>query len=263
MSAFLAGALVLAGCQSDSDTEDTTFAVNTNTSAVKQSSTLSLEAEDYDTEINDAQKISLDEQSGDVKITKAGTYQLSGTLKNGSVVVDAKAAVVRIVLDNAHIRSKNSAPIYVKQADKVIITLPKGTASSLKDTASYTVDEKEEPSAALFSKDDLTINGSGTLNITASYKNGIQCKDTLKLVDTNLNITAENDGIKARDALLIYKGSYMVQAQGAGIVTTNEKEQGNLCIDQGTFAIEAQQDGLQSAGDLTIYDGVFTVTSGG
>ena len=224
MSAFLAGALVLAGCQSDSDTEDTTSAVNTNTSAVKQSSTLSLEAEDYDTEINDAQKISLDEQSGDVKITKAGTYQLSGTLKNGSVVVDAKAAVVRIVLDNAHIRSKNSAPIYVKQADKVIITLPKGTASSLKDTASYTVDEKEEPSAALFSKDDLTINGSGTLNITASYKNGIQCKDTLKLVDTNLNITAENDGIKARDALLIYKGSYMVQAQGDGIVTTNEKE---------------------------------------
>ena len=125
------------------------------------------------------------------------------------------------------------------------------------------MDEKEEPSAALFSKDDLTINGSGTLNITASYKNGIQCKDTLKLVDTNLNITAENDGIKARDALLIYKGSYMVQAQGDGIVTTNEKEQGNLCIDQGTFAIEAQQDGLQSAGDLTIYDGVFTVTSGG
>ena len=263
MSAFLAGALVLAGCQSDSDTEDTTSAVNINTSAVKQSSTLSLEAEDYDTEINDAQKISLDEQSGDVKIKKAGTYQLSGTLKNGSVVVDAKAAVVRIVLDNAHIRSKNSAPVYVKQADKVIITLPKGTASSLKDTASYTVDEKEEPSAALFSKDDLTINGSGTLNITASYKNGIQCKDTLKLVDTNLNITAENDGIKVRDALLIYKGSYTVKAQGDGIVTTNEKEQGNLSIDQGTFAIEAQQDGLQSAGDLTIYDGVFTVTSGG
>ena len=80
MSAFLAGALVLAGCQSDSDTEDTTSAVNTNTSAVKQSSTLSLEAEDYDTEINDAQKISLDEQSGDVKIKKAGTYQLSGTV---------------------------------------------------------------------------------------------------------------------------------------------------------------------------------------
>lgn len=169
MSAFLAGALVLAGCQSDSDTEDTTSAVNTNTSAVKQSSTLSLEAEDYDTEINDAQKISLDEQSGDVKITKAGTYQLSGTLKNGSVVVDAKAAVVRIVLDNAHIRSKNSAPVYVKQADKVIITLPKGTASSLKDTASYTVDEKEEPSAALFSKDDLTINGSGTLDYDGSF----------------------------------------------------------------------------------------------
>ena len=78
-----------------------------------------------------------------------------------------------------------------------------------------------------------------------------------------MNITAENDGIKVRDALLIYKGSYTVKAQGDGIVTTNEKEQGNLSIDQGTFAIEAQQDGLQSAGDLTIYDGVFTVTSGG
>lgn len=262
MSAFLAGALILAGCQSDQDAADASSAEATNVSAVKQSSTLSLKAEDYNTEISDAQKISLDAQSGDVKITKAGTYQLSGTLKNGSVIVDAKDAVVRIVLDNAHIESKNSAPVYVKQADKVIITLPKGTSSSLKDTASYTVDEKEEPSAALFSKDDLTINGSGTLNITASYKNGIQCKDTLKLVDTNLNITAENDGIKAKDALLIYKGSYTVKAQGDGILTTNEKEQGNLSIDQGTFAIEAQQDGLQSAGDLTIYDGVFTVTSG-
>lgn len=263
MSAFLAVALILAGCQSDQDTADTSSAEATNASVVKQSSTLSLEAADYITEISDAQKISLDAQSGDVKITKAGTYQLSGTLKNGSIIVDAKDAVVRIVLNNAHIESKNSAPVYVKQADKVIITLPKGTSSSLKDTASYTVDEKEEPSAALFSKDDLTINGSGTLNITASYKNGIQCKDTLKLVDTNLNITAENDGIKAKDALLIYKGSYTVKAQGDGIVTTNEKEQGNLSIDQGTFAIEVQQDGLQSAGDLTIYDGVFTVTSGG
>ena len=263
MSAFLAVALILAGCQSDQDTADTSSAEATNASVVKQSSTLSLEAADYITEICDAQKISLDAQSGDVKITKAGTYQLSGTLKNGSVIVDAKDAVVRIVLNNAHIESKNSAPVYVKHANKVIITLPKGTSSSLKDTAIYTVDEKEEPSAALFSKDDLTINGSGTLDITASYKNGIQCKDTLKLVNTNLNITAENDGIKAKDALLIYKGSYMVKAQGDGIVTTNEKEQGNLSIDQGTFAIEAQQDGLQSAGDLTIYDGVFTVTSGG
>lgn len=263
MSAFLAGALILAGCQSDQDAAETSSAEATNVSTVKQSSSLSLEAEDYNTEISDAQKISLDEQSGDVKITKAGTYQLSGTLKNGSVIVDAKDAVVRIVLDNAHIQSENSAPVYVKQAGKVIITLPKGTSSSLKDTASYTVDEKEEPSAALFSKDDLTINGSGSLYITASYKNGIQCKDTLKLVDTNLNITAENDGIKAKDALLVYKGSYKVKAQGDGIVTTNEKEQGNLSIDQGTFAIEAQQDGLQSAGDLTIYDGSFTVTSGG
>lgn len=263
MSAFLAGALILAGCQSDQDAADTSSAEATNVSAVKQSSTLSLEAADYITEISDAQKISLDAQSGDVKITKAGTYQLSGTLKNGSVIVDAKDAVVRIVLNNAHIESKNSAPVYVKHVNKVIITLPKGTSSSLKDTAIYTVDEKEEPSAALFSKDDLTINGSGTLDITASYKNGIQCKDTLKLVNTNLNITAENDGIKAKDALLIYKGSYMVKAQGDGIVTTNEKEQGNLSIDQGTFVIEAQQDGLQSASDLTIYDGVFTVTSGG
>lgn len=152
MSAFLAGALILAGCQSDQDTADTSSAEATNVSAVKQSSTLSLKAEDYNTETSDAQKISLEAQNGDVKITKAGTYQLSGTLKNGSVIVDAKDAVVRIVLDNAHIESKNSAPVYVKQADKVIITLPKGTSSSLKDTASYTVDEKEEPSLVRYSE---------------------------------------------------------------------------------------------------------------
>lgn len=262
IAALLAGTLLLAGCQNVQETQ-TTSAQTTKASTTESSSKLSLDTDDYYADISDAQQIQLNEQSGDVKITKAGTYQLSGTLQNGSVIVDAKDAVVRIVLDNANIQSKDSAPVYVKQAEKVIISLPKGTVSTLKDSASYTVDAKEEPSAALFSKADLTINGEGLLQIDASYKNGIQCKDTLKLVNANLQITAENDGIKAKDELLIYKGSYHVTAQGDGIVTTNEEKKGNLSIEQGTFTIKAQQDGIQSAADLLIYDGSFTITSGG
>ena len=268
MSAFLAGALVLAGCQSDSDTEDTTSAVNTNTSAVKQSSTLSLEAEDYDTEINDAQKISLDEQSGDVKIKKAGTYQLSGTLKNGSVVVDAKAAVVRIVLDNAHIRSKNSAPVYVKQADKVIITLPKGTASSLKDTASYTVDEKEEPSAALFSKDDLTINGSGTLDYDGSFAmNGgtlvaVGSSDMAMAPSTSStqpSLMIRTDSTQPAETIL-----YVQDEDGETILgVSSVKAWQNVVISTGTLKKGSTYDIYVGGSASSVKNGVFTNAKGG
>lgn len=257
-AAFLFAVLLMGGCQQQ--TTDTKTGEDT-TSDIAKSSQISLDDDDYYQECEDATVISLDEESSDVTIQKGGNYRLSGTLQ-GSVIIDAGDETVRIILDNAHIQSSETAAIYVKQAKKVIVSLPEDTKNTISDTKTYQVDADEEPSAALFSKDDLIINGEGSLEVNALYKNGIQCKDTMKLVATNLTVNAANDGIKAKDALMIYQGSYTVEAQGDGIVTTNEKENGNLWIDGGSFNIQAQQDGIQSVGDVTIYDGTFSIMSG-
>ena len=117
-------------------------------------------------------------------ISAAGTYILSGTLTAGQVVVDAgKEDTVRLILNGVSITCANSAPLYAKKAAKTILTLADGTQNALTDGASYTFPDAEtdEPSAAVFSKNDLTINGGGTLTVTGQYNNGIASKDVLTI----------------------------------------------------------------------------------
>lgn len=110
-----------------------------------------------------------------VTITGAGTYVLSGTISDGQIVVDSDDKdSVRLVLNGAEITCSNSSAIWVKAGD-TIITLADGTENTLTDGAEYTTDsEDDEPKAAVYAKDDLTFNGSGSLTVNGNYKNGIQ-----------------------------------------------------------------------------------------
>jgi hypothetical protein len=119
-----------------------------------------------------------------VTITSAGTYRISGTLDDGRVVVDtADEETVRLVLDGADIACSTNAPIYVAGAEKTVITLADGTVNSVTDGSSYVFEDasSDEPNAAIFSKDDLTINGGGSLTVNANYNDGITSKDDLKI----------------------------------------------------------------------------------
>lgn len=95
-----------------------------------------------------------------VTITAAGTYVVSGTLSDGQIIVEATSAdKVQIVLNGVTITNDDGPAIYVKQADKVFITLANGSQNVLKDGGTYTLESGEdEPDAVIFSKDDLTIN---------------------------------------------------------------------------------------------------------
>lgn len=98
-----------------------------------------------------------------VIITAAGTYVVSGELTAGSLTVNAgDADKVQIVLSGASIRNEVGSALNIQQADKVFVTLAAGSQNTLADGASYTLAEGEdEPNAALYSKADLTINGTG------------------------------------------------------------------------------------------------------
>lgn len=199
-------------------------------------------------------------------ITGADTYVLSGTLSDGQIVVDSDDKdSVRLVLNGAEITCSNSSAIWVKDGE-TIITLADGTENTLTDGAEYTTDsEDDEPKTAVYAKDDLTFNGSGSLTVNGNYKNGIQCKDALKFVSGTYTITAANNGLVGKDSVSVKDGSYTITSGEDGIKSTNtdETDKGYVIIDGGTFTITAEGDGIQAETLLRVNDGEFTITTGG
>lgn len=203
-----------------------------------------------------------------VTITGAGTYLLGGTLDEGQVVVDAGASSdVRLILDGVDITCSTSAPLYVRNADKVVVTLADGSDNSLADGDSYVYpdDSAGEPDATLFSNDDLTINGTGSLTVEGNFHDGIRSDDDLKVVSGTITLTAVNDGLKGRDAVVVKDGVITITAGGDGIQASNTEDAalGYVVIEGGSFVIDAGGDGIQAETGLVVSGGDLTVTAGG
>lgn len=199
-----------------------------------------------------------------VTITKAGTYVVKGTLSQGQLLVKAgKSDLVRIVLAGAEITNQNGPAIEIQQADKVITTLAAGTENTLSDGPDYQLATGEtEPDAAFYSKEDLTINGSGTLKINGNYNNGIRGKDDLVLVSGTYEITAKNNGIKGKDSVSIRGGNYKITTtEGDGIQANNaeDTEKGWVAIDGGSYEITSGRDGIQAETSLKLQNSQLTI----
>lgn len=200
-----------------------------------------------------------------ITITKEGTYVLSGALSEGQIIVDADSAKVQLVLDNADITCASSAAIYVKNADKTFITLAEGSENILMNTAEYETIDDNNIDAVIFSKDDLTLNGKGTLTINSEYGHGIVSKDDLKLVGGTSNITAKNHALSGKDSVRIAAGTYNLTSGKDGIHSENadDDEKGFVYIASGDFTIESTGDGIDASYVVQIDDGDFDITAGG
>ena len=200
-----------------------------------------------------------------ITITKEGTYVLSGALSEGQIVVDADSAKVQLVLDNADITCASSAAIYVKNADKTFITLAEGSENILMNTAEYEAIDDNNIDAVIFSKDDLTLNGKGTLTINSEYGHGIVSKDDLKLVGGTCNITAKTHALSGKDSVRIAAGTYNLTSGKDGIHSENadDDEKGFVYIASGDFTIESTGDGIDTSYVVQIDDGDFDITAGG
>jgi hypothetical protein len=217
----------------------------------------------YDDIVTD---VNLSELNADYEIVEAGTYILTGTLQGHQIRVSVgDAQKAQIVLNNAYITSSDGPAIYIRSGDKTFITLAEGTQNSLTDTTTYTLDDGDEPNACLFSKTDLTINGTGTLTITGTYNHGIYSKDDISLVDCTLHITAVNDAIKGKDFVQVASGTYTLHAGSDGLVSSNTDDAslGYIVIQNGSFDITANNDGIQAETILQIENGTFHIESGG
>ena len=201
-----------------------------------------------------------------VTITDEGTYILSGTLDDGMVIVDAeKTDKVHLILDGVTIHSETSAPLYILQADKVFVTTAADSENTLSNGGTFTAIDENSIDAVIFSKEDLTLNGSGALTITSPTGHGIVSKDSLKVTSGSYDISCASHALSGKDDVCIANAGFTIVSGKDGIhaENTDDAALGFVYIQSGDFAISAEGDGISAASYLQIEDGSFSVTAGG
>ena len=198
---------------------------------------------------------------GNVMITGKGKYVISGTLADGCVIVDADgSAKVWIMLDGADISCSTGACLEVEQADKVFLSLAEGSENSLTTLGFSTENRTAGMDGAIFSRDDLTINGTGSLTVTAAEESGIVCNDELVLTGGSITVDAAADALHVNDNLCIMEAQLNLNAGDDGISLTGLESE--LYMESGTLKAEAGGDGINAENSIRILAGTLTLESG-
>lgn len=201
-----------------------------------------------------------------VTITGEGTYLLSGTLDDGMVIVNTdKTEKVQLVLDNASIHSETCAPLYVLQSDKVFLTTAAGSSNTLSCGDSFTPIDENNIDGAIYSKEDLTLNGNGTLVVASPAGHGIVSKDSLTITSGSYEISCASHALAGKDDVCIAGGNFTITSGKDGIHSENadDASSGFVYIASGSYEITAEGDGISAGSYLQIEDGTFQITAGG
>ena len=193
---------------------------------------------------------------GNIYIAYAGHYVLTGELTNGSIIIDAeKSDKIWLLLNGVTIHCDKDAAIRVDQADKVFLTLADDTENTISSGAqSDSQTDSSDVDGVIYSRDDLTINGNGTLVVNAEYYHGIVCNDDLAITGGNIAINAVQDGIHANDSVRIRDSVISISAGDDGITVSNDDETAFLYIESGSISIPSCYEGLEAV-DVTIAGG--------
>lgn len=203
-----------------------------------------------------------------VTISAAGEFTVSGKLDNGRIVVNTgdDAGKVIITLDNAEIYSLDGAAIYVEQARNLRLNLAKGSKNVLSSgvALSSMLPDDTASGAALYSKDDMDIEGDGELAIYGYINNGITCKDDLDINGGSVSVTALNNGIKGAESVEIKGGAVSVTSGNDGIKSTctSKAGKGYVNISGGAVNISSVGDGIQAETAVSISGGAVCITAG-
>lgn len=204
---------------------------------------------------------------GNITILGGGVYVLSGALENGSLIVDsADGAEVRLIFNGVNITSSDFSAVYIKQAAKTVISLAPGTENSLTDGSLYNEEKTEDgkPTAALYSRDDLTINGTGSLTVNGNYRDGIKVNDVLKITEAAITINAADEGINTNDCIAALDAQLTVSSGGDAVKCEHENEEkGFIAFEAAALSITSEGDGIFASSALYMNDTSAEITSGG
>lgn len=195
-----------------------------------------------------------------ITITNPGDYTFSGSLSDGRIVIDVSEGTVHVTLNGVDITSSERDVIYSKDSAEVCVIAADGTDNTLvSGTEDFTADEdgtyKNKQKAVIFTKGNLTISGTGSLNVTGNIYNGIQTKGTLALQDVQLTVNAVHHGVKSKQEMSLVSGTYAVTAGEDGFQSDLD-----ITVSDGSYAIAAGDDGIHADGELTVDNGTITVS---
>lgn len=230
---------------------------------------------DYNADTSEKTKIILDDTNitingngvtvsgSTIMINSAGTYEISGSIDDGQVIVDnSDDEKTTLILNSVDIHCSESAPIYIVEAKKVMLVLAEGSKNVLSDSPDYNTDnESNESNATVFSKCNMTIYGKGSLSVDANYNDGIVSKDGLIITSGSIDVKSKDDGIYGKDYIAIQDGNITIEADGIGLKSDNSNDismgyisiqNANIEIDTESNAIDAEKEVLINSGNLEL-----------
>ena len=225
-----------------------------------------------------------------VSITKkGGTYVFAGQGDDMAIAVKKEAtAPATLLLCGLDLTSSFTAPITIKKnsTTTATITALAGHVNTLTDADFNNADYYGDPdddggdgtnveyaeSAVIKGKAycDLTLNGTGTLNLVCNTKNAVKVGEygDLTIEDLTLNVSSTRNGISSDNTMTIRSGDLNVVTAADGIRSDPDAVgadigcTGNITIEGGNITIRAGSDGVQAAQDLYISGGVFDIQAG-
>ena len=201
-----------------------------------------------------------------VTITGSGTFVVTGALDDGRVVVAAGDAEVRLVLAGTSITNADGPAIDIQDVGSAVLVLAEGTTNTLADGSTYADTGEDAATAALYSSDTLTITGTGSLDVTGSYDDGISSKTGLVITgNPTITVNAADDGVRGKDYLLVSSGRLTVTAGGDGLKSSEDDDEtkGFVALGAAAVTLTSGDDGVSATTDVTVDGTTLSVTAGG
>lgn len=208
---------------------------------------------DLDSGAEGAERIVFGERGSVCLIDRPGKYLLAGKWE-GQIRVDVQDEIVHLVLEDLELQSYSGPAIYVVSAAKVVVTVPEGSSAVIRDTGYY--EDAPDAKSCIYSSDDLTFNGGGSLQVYGYGKDAVRTEDTLKILDISIAVQAKDTGLRGNDGVAIKDAAVDVQCEGTGIYTkkAGSKTKGFVDVEGGTLKIIAGEYAMDVAQDLYVRD---------
>lgn len=252
----------LTGCslKTNKTSTDNSVSSNSTTTQLSKSELFTDRDLEQNVDTSNATKYTVSDNNN-ITIDKEGIYVISGSATNASIIVDTDdESKVQLVLSDLTITNESAPCIYVKNADKVFVTLTGSNDLSVSGT--FSTDNETNTDAVIFAKDDLVINGTGTLEVL-STNNGITSKDDLKITGGTINIDCTADALEANNSIVISDGNITINTKKDGLHAEYDEDdsQGFIYIAGGTLNITASDDAIHATTIVQIDGGTITINS--
>jgi len=225
--------------------------------------------------------VAIDNSKNQIVISAVGTYALSGSLSDGSIIVSAEETTsektVELILNGVSITSKGTknytvstssgtttmypGPIYSINSAHLDVKALKGSASVILDSRSSSV-EVGDDAAAIFSNKKLQIKGAGSLNVTSTYHGGLASDSKVEAAKATLAVTSYSHAIKAHDSIILGGAEDL----GSFVLSTSEADGTCLRVDEDNevttpvYGNNATDDDIAG---VEIKDGAYVISSKG